>query len=128
MPLPLVFKARLPSSGTIELPLGKEVEVFFNGTARQGGNKAELKVDNPPAGLDFETGSISRETKSRTGNRKSRPKRGGVTGQITLKAGDPLKPGDRFNIVVVAVLKKGKEETLCPAPAIPVKIVKPRSN
>jgi hypothetical protein len=49
-------------------------------------------------------------------------------GQITLKAEEPLKPGFKTSLVVSAVVKQGKEETLYPAPAIPIKVVNPRSD
>ena len=51
--------------------------------------------------------------------------KGAARGQITLKVEEPLKPGFKTSLVVVAVVKKGQEETRYPAPAIPIEVVKP---
>ncbi|HEY5654063.1 MAG TPA: PPC domain-containing protein [Pontiella sp.] len=116
-PPPLSFEACLPKSGLIELPLGQEVRVGFVGRVLEDGVKGmKLRLDHPPEGIT--------ENKGWIGGNKS----GGslVRGSIVLKAEKPLEPGDRISLVMMAVKKKGRDEVLVPAPAIPVKIVKSR--
>jgi hypothetical protein len=128
-PAPLTFEAKVPKSGVIELPLGQEVKVILSGRFQKGMSGAKLKLDNPPEGFTMGKSWLGRKKrKGKTADGKPKFEKGMAWGQITLKAEEPLKPGFKTSLVVSAVVKKGKEETLYPAPAIPVKVVKPRSN
>lgn len=118
-PSPISFEAKLPESGILELPLGKEVRIPLKGfvhTARRGIN---VSLDNPPAGLSIVKGWIGR----RQGVGEAD---GDAAGAITLTAEDPLKPGDRISVILVASVKKGREEVVYPAPAISIQIVAPQ--
>jgi hypothetical protein len=121
-PPPLSFEVRIPKSGIIELPLGEEVRIALAGQIRPGLKGAQIHLDTPPAGFSFSKGWI--------GQKKPAPKteRGTAGGSIILKAEEPLKPGDQASLVLVAAVKKGREETLYPAPAIPVKVVAPHTE
>lgn len=126
---PLAFEARIPKSGIIELPLGEEVRVSFSGRVRLGLKGAQVKLDHPPEGLTAEKGWVGRKKKTgQTSDGKPRYEKNLATGSILLKAEEPLKPGDLASLIVVAEIKKGKEKISYPAPAIPVKVVKPRGN
>ena len=122
-PSPLIFEAKLPKSGVIEIALGGEVRVTLNGHVRKGMNGAKLKLDHPPEGLTADKGWV--------GRKKSKGKidaKGFAAGSILLKAEEPLKPGFKTSLVVAGEIKRGKETTLYYAPAIPIKIVKSRDN
>jgi hypothetical protein len=121
-PAPLSFEVRIPSSGVVELPLGEEVKLSFDGRIRKGLKGAKLLLDLPPEGLSVVKGWLGPKRV------KGKPQKNVAAGQITLKAEEPLKPGDTISLVVVAETRKGRETTLYPAPAIPVRIVAPRSE
>jgi hypothetical protein len=122
---PVSFEARLPNSGTIELPVGREIRIRLEGHIEGGRNGYPVKLDNPPEGITVVKGWIGR-------NRKSREKASGkpayakneAAGFVVLAVGEELEPGTLLSLVVVAEKKQGREITYYPAPAIPVKIVK----
>lgn len=128
-PAAISFEIKVPKSGVIELPLGEEVKVAVSGHFQQGTAGAKLKIDKPPEGLTFDKGYIGRK-KPKDADAEGRPKfdKSLGTGQITLKAAEPLKPGYTTSIIVCAELKQGGQETLIPSPAILVKVVKARGN
>jgi hypothetical protein len=113
------FEARVPKSGIIELPLGEEVRIPLSGFVSTEKRGANIACDDPPPGLSVVKGWIGRE-------KDAAPDDGAAKGQVILKAGDPLKLGDRANLVLMAVSKQGQETTRYPAPAIPVKVIAPR--
>ncbi|VGO20923.1 PPC domain-containing protein [Pontiella sulfatireligans] len=124
---PLNFEARIPKSGVVYLPLGQEVRVILDGKSRSGAKGFQVKIDHPPEGIAFKKGWIARKKlKGKNAEGKQRYHKSDVAGAILITAGEPLKPGDELSLVVMAVERKGKEEFLYPAPAIPVKIVKPK--
>ena len=126
-PSPLVFEVKVPKSGIIELPIGKEVKLYVTGRFRKGITGAQLKLDHPPEGIVVVKSWIGRKrAKGKTAAGKPKYEKGVAHGQIILKAGEPLKPGFETSLVVFAAARKGREETRYPAPAIPVKIVAPR--
>ena len=128
-PASISFEVKVPKSGIIELPLGEEVKVAVSGHFQQGTGGAKLKLDKPPEGLTFDKGYISRKKpKDATGDGRPKLDKSMGVGQITLKAEEPLKPGYTTSIVVCAVVKQGGQETIFPAPAVVVKVVKPRGN
>jgi len=124
-PAPLSFEVKVPKSGMIELPLGQEVKVSLSGRFKKGMNGAKLKLDNPPEGISMVKSWMGRNKGKR--DKKSNIEKGMARGQITLKAEEPLKPGFKTSLVVVAEVRKGRETTPYPAPAIPIKVVKPRN-
>jgi hypothetical protein len=117
--LPISFKARLPKSGIIELPLGEEVRIPLKGFVNTEKRGANIACDDPPPGLSVVKGWIGRK-------KGAAPDDGAANGQVVLKAGEPFKPGDGANLVLVAVSRQDGETTYYPAPAIPVKVVAPR--
>lgn len=126
-PSPLVFQVKVPKSGIVELPMGKEVKLHVTGRFRKGITGAKLKLDHPPEGIVVVKSWIGRKrAKGKTADGKPKYEKGVAHGQITLKAEAPLKPGFETSLVVFAAARKGREETRYPAPAIPVKIVAPR--
>lgn len=136
-PVPLVFEIKLPKSGVVELPLGEEVRLAVKGQVLQGGTgKCELRLDHPPEGYSLSKGVLGRAKARKAVNKKGKKKKksekvvrvekGAVDGHIILVAEEPLKPGDESSLVVVAVVKRGKEESRFMAPAIPVRVVKAR--
>jgi hypothetical protein len=128
-PTPLSFEVRVPKSGIIELPLGEEVQIPVKGRFGKGIKGAKLKLDHPPEGFTVVKGWLGRKkSKGKTVNGNPKFEPGMAVGQITLLVEDPLKVGDRMSLVVIAELKKGKETTRYPAPAIPIKVVKPRGD
>uniref|UniRef100_UPI003568538E hypothetical protein n=1 Tax=Pontiella sp. TaxID=2837462 RepID=UPI003568538E len=122
---PVAFQARIPKSGAIELPAGQETRILFNGRV-MGPNKGySLKLDNPPEGFSaVKNGWIARA------NNKDKKKDGKpldkniATGQILIKVDESVAPGTRASLVVAAEVRKGKDSTYHPAPAIPIKVVK----
>ncbi len=128
-PTPLAFKVRVPPSGMIELPLGGEKRIPVDGKIPKGLKGASLVLDHPPEGFSGTKGWMGpKRAKGKTADGKPKFVKGQAAGGILLKAEAPLKPGDTASLVVVAIVRKGREETRYPAPAIPVKIVKPRSG
>ncbi len=128
-PSALVFEVKVPKSGIVELPIGEEVKLFMTGRLRKGITGAQLKLDHPPEGIVVVKSWIGRKRlKGKTADGKLKFEKGVAQGQIILKAEEPLKPGFETSLVVFAVVKRGREETLYPAPAIPVKIVAPRPS
>ena len=121
-PAPLAFTMRVPASGFIELPLGEEVKLSINGRIRKGLKGAKLLLDHPPEGLVVVKGWMGPKRV------KGKPQKNVAAGQITLKAEEPLKPGDTVSLVVAAEVRKGRETILYPAPAISVKVVEPLDN
>ncbi len=129
IPAPLVFEVRVPPSGMIELPLGEEIRIPVDGKIPKGLKGASLVLDHPPEGFTAVKGWMGpKRAKGKTAAGKPRFVKGQATGGIVLKAEEPLKPGDTASLVVVAIVRRGREETRYLAPAIPVKIVKPRSD
>jgi hypothetical protein len=120
-PSPIPFEARLPRSGVIELPLGAEIRIPLKGFVHAERQGTKVSIDHPPEGIYVIKGWIGRKK----GNGPDDPQ---ASGSLTVKAEAPLKPGDRINIVPVAIVKKGREETSYPGPVIPIQIVKPRNN
>jgi hypothetical protein len=51
-----------------------------------------------------------------------------AVGSILIKAEEPLQPGFKTSLVLSAEIRRGKETTLYPAPAIPIKIIKSKNN
>ncbi|RKX42420.1 MAG: hypothetical protein DRP64_09865 [Verrucomicrobia bacterium] len=125
-PVPLAFEVELPESGTIELPLGEETMLFVTGRFRPEIKGAKLVLDHPPEGITVVKSWIGRKkAKGKTADGKPRFEKGVAHGRITLKVEEPIKPGFKTSLVVVAVVKKGREESRYPAPAIPIEVVKP---
>ncbi len=128
-PAAIIFEVRVPASGVIELPLGEEVKLYANGRFRKGITGAKLKLDHPPEGVTVVKSWIGRKkAKGKTADGKPKFEKGMATGQIVLKAEEPLKPGDKISLVVVAEVRKGRETSLYPAPAIPIQIVRPTES
>jgi hypothetical protein len=126
---PLAFEARIPKSGVIELPVGKETLIQFNGHAFSIGKGVALKLDNPPEGITLKKGWIGRKKRGgKAAGGQQKFDRNVAQGSILLQVDEPLKPGDRLMLVVVAEIKKGKDKTRYPAPAIPVEIVRFSDN
>jgi hypothetical protein len=128
-PSAISFEVNLPKSGIIELPLGEAVTLNLDGHYRKGMTGAKLKLDNPPEGVTMVKGWLGQKKgKGKASGGKANYEKGVAAGQITLKAEEPLQPGFKTSLVVSAVVKRGNEETLYPAPAIAVRVVKPRSK
>ena len=121
-PSPVSFSVRPPKNGktAFYVPLGGECWIGVDGAGR-GPNRrgATLRLVDPPEGLSLSKGWIG-------------PPKGGERGDRTLKGGflldaaSPLKPGDRLDVVVEAVIKRGKNELRFPAPAFSVRIAAPK--
>jgi hypothetical protein len=122
---PLAFEARIPKAGVIELPAGRETRISFNGRV-SGPNKGySIKLDNPPEGFSaVKNGWIGR-TNNKDKKKDGKPfDKNMAAGQIVLKVDESVAPGTRASLVVAAEVRKGKETTYYPAPAIPIKVVK----
>jgi len=125
-PAPLSFEIEVPASGVIELPLGEETMLFVEGRFRPEVKGAKLVLDHPPEGITLVKSWISRKrAKGTTADGKPKYLKGIAHGRMTLKVEEPLQPGFKTSLVVVAVVKKGREETRYPAPAISIEVVKP---
>ena len=125
-PAPLSFEVEVPDSGVIQLPLGEETILFVEGRFRPGITGAKLVLDHPPEGISVVKSWISRKrAKGKTADGKPKFVKGVAHGRITLKVAEPLKPGFKTSLVVVAVVKKGQVETRYPAPAISIEVMKP---
>lgn len=124
---PVAFEVVLPKSGVIELPLGQEVAVDFTGRIFGKGRGVQLRLDAPPEGLTLSgkggwlglRAIKASERDAFSGNVFP------ASGRIVLKAGEPLKVGDRLSIVVAGELSKGRRKDIYPSPAFPVVIVGP---
>ncbi len=126
---PVSFEAKIPKSGFIELPMGEATRIVFSGRVNRGGRGLQLVLDNPPEGLTAEKGWVGRKkAKEKSADGKQRFEGNMAVGSIMVQVDEPLKPGDEMSIVVAGVLRKGKETVNYYAPAIPVKVVKSRSN
>ncbi len=121
----VVLAAKLPASGVVEVPLGAAVKVDFSGRLQPGVQNGKLELDAPPEGLVLEKGWFTRPKQKPEGAR-SQPHYG--FGQISIKAGEPLKPGDTATLVVYALARErgDSEAKRCTMPAIPIKIVAPQ--
>jgi len=127
-PAAISFEVTVPKSGIVELPIGEEVKLRLTGRFR-GMTGAKLKLDHAPEGFSMVKGWLGRQTgKGKTSDGKPKYEKGVAWGEIILKAEEPLAPGFKTSIVVAAEVRKGKETTLYPSPAIPIKVVKPRKN
>jgi hypothetical protein len=127
-PAAISFEVSVPKSGIVELPIGEEVKLRLTGRIR-GLNGAKLKLDNAPEGFTMVKGWLGRKKgKGKTSDGKPKYEKGVAWGEIILKAEEPLVPGFKTSLVVAAEVKRGKETTLYPSPAIPIKVVKPRKN
>lgn len=124
---PVVFEANVPKSGIIELQAGKETRIAFKGKIFGGQKGYTVKLDNPPEGFSTEkNGWIGRkQVKGRDG--KKRLEKNMAWGSIVVAVDESVKPGTRASLVVDAEVRKGKDKTYYPAPAIPIKVVKPKS-
>lgn len=122
---PLIFEARVPKSGFIELPIGKECRINFKGKFYSEQKGAALLLDNPPEGITLKKGWISRNKRTAAlGDAQQRSGSDDASGSILVEINETLKPGDSFSLVVIAEVKQGADKIRCPAPAIPVKIVR----
>ncbi|MEA2069552.1 MAG: hypothetical protein U9P12_10155, partial [Verrucomicrobiota bacterium] len=124
---PVVFEVRLPKSGTIELPIGQETRIGFDGRI-YGQRGFALKLDNPPEGIAaVKNGWVGRKRMSgKTADGKPKYEKNLAAGSILLTANEPLKPGAQLSLVVAAEVRRGRDKIYYPAPAIPVKVVKAR--
>jgi hypothetical protein len=126
---PVSFEARLPKSGIVELPIGQETRILFDGHVHGFQKGFVLKLDQPPEGLTATKGWIGRKKKDGKGkDGKAMFEKSLSVGSIFLTADETLKPGTLLNIIVGAEIRQGKDTILYPAPAIRVKIVKPSAN
>ncbi len=127
-PVRLVFFVKVPASGAVELPLGKEVTLSLEGRIQGGVGSAKLKLelDNPPEGITIGESRLGRK-RFKGKAKKGKPKFNNhlVVGHLKLKAESPLKPGFEASLIVSAVIQKGREEIRFAAPAIVVKVVAP---
>jgi hypothetical protein len=117
------FELKVPATGVIELPLGKEVRIQLTGHLR-GLTGAKLKLDHAPDGFTVVKGWIGRKkAKGKTADGKPKYVKNAAWGSIILKAEEPLKSGFNTSLILVAEVRKGKEITEYPAPSITVKVV-----
>lgn len=125
---PVSFEARIPKSGFIELPSGGEKWIPFDGRIFDGKKGYQVKLDHPPEGFSTEkNGWIGRKKlKGKSKNGKVRYDKQISAGGIMIAVDESVKPGTQLSLVVVTEIKKGKDSTYYPAPAIPVKVVKVR--
>ena len=124
-PSALFFEAVLPPSGVIHLPLGKEIAVHIRGRHLPGSARITLELDHPPEGIEVVKSWIGRKKKGVGPNGKPRFDKRALIGQIRIKATKPLQPGWQTSLFPVVVVKRGKQETRIPGPAIPVEIISP---
>ncbi len=124
----LSFEVKVPHAGVVELPVGEEITLYVKGHFQKGIMGAKLKLDHPPEGISVVKSWVGRKkTPGKTASGKPKYEKGMATGQITLKAEEPLRPGFKTSLVVVAEVKKGREIILYTAPAIPIKIIKSKN-
>ena len=125
-PARLVFRVKTPKSGTVELPLGKEVTLHLEGRVQGGFRGAKLELDHPPEGIAVGKSWVGRKRlKGKTKNGKPKFDKNLAVGSIRLKAEAPLEPGFEASLIVSAVVRRGREEIRFAAPAIAVKVVAP---
>ena len=126
-PTHLSFAFKLPASGTVELPLGQEVQLYLKGHYQGGFKWGKLQLDHPPEGITVVKGWIGRKRlKGTTKSGKPKYVKNQLSGSIVLKAEAPLEPGFESSLIVSAVIKRGREESRFSAPAIPIKVVAPK--
>lgn len=118
-PVPVTFTVEVPPMGRpLELPSGGEKRLFVTGHFLPDIKSARLELDHPPEGIS-KGQSWMAQKKSQTGKGKRRV----AHGRITVRVDESLQPGFKASLVVVAVVKKGREEIRYPAPAISIEIV-----
>ena len=123
-PARLVFHVKVPKSGIIKLPLGKEITLSLEGRVHGGFKGAKLELDHPPEGIVVSKSWVGRKRlKGKTKNGKPKFDKNLAVGRIKLKAEAPLKPGFESSLIISAVVRKGREEIRFTAPAVPFKVV-----
>lgn len=104
------FKANLPRSGVIRLPLNEEVviPIDVDGDKRYF-KSVKFMLDNPPKGISLIKGRV---------------KNGRDRAEVLIKATSPLALGFEDNLILKAELKRGRSSTFCLSPAIPIRVVR----
>ena len=126
-PALLSFEVGIPKSGTVRLPLGKEVYLKLQGQIQgKGFRGAKLELVNPPGGVSLVKGWIGRKRlKGKNKNGKPRFDKNLLAGSVRIKADAPLEPGFEGSLIVQAVVRRGRDELRFAAPAVPFKVVAP---
>jgi len=126
-PARLVFHVKVPKSGTVDLPLGKEVKLYLEGRVQGGFKGAKLELDHPPEGISVVKSWVGRKRlKEKAKNGKPKFAKNQAVGSLLLKAEAPLEPGFETSLIVAAVVRRGREEIRFSAPAISIKVVAPK--
>ncbi|MEE9368204.1 MAG: hypothetical protein V3V05_04995 [Pontiella sp.] len=125
---PVAFEVTIPKSGVVELPLGKEIRINLAGRIEGGQRGYNLKLNNPPEGITLKKGWIGKQQKGKMADGKNKFDKTKAVGSLLIVAEEPIEPGMLFSLVVEAEVRKGREKIYYPAPAIPIKVIRPRSN
>jgi hypothetical protein len=122
---PVVFEARIPKSGIIEIPAGGKKWISFDGRIFTGQKGYSVKLDHPPEGFSTEKNGWVGRKKLQGKNKDGKPKldKKVATGGIQIFVDEAVEPGTTLSLVVAAEIKKGRDVSTYPAPAIPVRVV-----
>ncbi len=126
---PLLFNAIIPKSGIILLEAGKETRIRFEGhiVGQQRGYAVQL--DHPPEGFSTpKNGWVGKpKNKNKQTDGKDSWGKNKAAGFILIAVDESVEPGTELSLIVAAEQKRGKEKIYYPAPAIPVKVIKPKN-
>ncbi|QBG46392.1 hypothetical protein EGM51_02895 [Verrucomicrobia bacterium S94] len=122
---PVLFHAKVPKSGIIELVAGRETRIGFEGTIVGKQRGYSVKLDHPPEGFSTAKNGWIGKKRIKTKKKDGRDEwhKTDAWGTIMIKVDDSIEPGTELSLVVSAEVKRGQEKIYYPAPAIPVKVV-----
>lgn len=126
---PVLFNAKVPKSGIVELQVGKETWIGLDGNIVGQQRGYGIRLDNPPEGFSTEKngwiGKKKIKTKQKDG--KDQWHKSLAQGSIKIMVDESVEPGTRLSLVLSAEVRRGREKIYYPAPAIPVKVVKAKN-
>ncbi len=119
---PIVFHASVPKSGVIELEAGTRTRVRLEGNIVGPGKGFGVKLDHPPEGFSIAKNGWIGVQKGKGGAKTS------AVGNLLIDVDASVAPGTKLSLVVFAEAKQGRDTVRYPAPAIPIKVVKPKNQ
>ncbi|MDF7824355.1 hypothetical protein P4B35_10055 [Pontiellaceae bacterium B12227] len=123
---PVLFHAKVPKSGIVELQAGKTTRINFEGNIVGGQKGYTIKLDNPPEGFSTERNGWVGKQKKKGKDKNGKPilEKNRAAGSIPIMVDESVKPGTKLSLVVSAEVRRGRDKVYFPAPAIPIKVIK----